>query len=116
MDEIERGCMEEKKKGKIDEWMSDIIKSIFSEAPGSIARDAEKAGAAYHDAMEENVDEAYNKLVRMLSEKYPQNEREDIISCIEDYTDAVREMHFSLGLEFGVALHENLKGSIKSEK
>ena len=116
MDEFEKQQEEERvRRGYVDSFVSAMKRRINLQMIGGFIRDGSTKISMKNDSFRQRETEAFSKLEQFLSEKYGEKEADEIIECVNGYTNVEQEIYFSLGMKAGAILQIKLTDNFETD-
>lgn len=116
MDKLEKYMEEERKRrGYVDSFLSAMKRRLNLQMIGGFIRDGGTQISVINDCFQQRETKAFSKLQQLLSEKYGEREADEILDCVNDYSDVILEIYFSLWMKAGAIPQCKLTDNLETD-
>lgn len=116
MNEFEKRQEEERlRRGYSESYLSSMKRRLNLQTIGNYIRDGGNKVVVSNDSFQNREAAAFAKLEKWLTEKYGEEEVNEMRPNMNAYISVVQEIHFSLGMKAGATLHCKLTDNFETD-
>lgn len=104
-----------RQRGYTESFLSAMKRRLNLQSIGTYIRSGDIRACVNYDSFQERQTNAYTKLERYLTQKYGEDEADDIITQVDEYSCVTEEVSFSLGMKAGATLYSKLTDNFETD-